>query len=371
MSTCVALSARWCTLITRCTMGISRPSVLNTTAGRGGRGGTQVCSQGEEGWGGWGGGRRRCRAEQQSPAPAQRTPISPAPQPPQRPGSKPQPKPGPHPPRTDVPRVHGALRLVQEEDVAAVEARLHAAAQHHHHLRGGSRSGVGWGSEGSIASAAAAGWQGARRAPPLLACSCAPAVPCSPAGTPPRSHSSWRWMPRRPTSGRPQQASKAAAGQRASSRSSSGSGGGTRRRLAAGAQHQRLPDHQGAGDDHACRVANVGTTMMQAGARVGRQSAGDAAATERSRRACAAAAAPRLMVCSRNCRLFMRPMSARKSMVARITSSSSHQAACRRAAVDRRWRRRVARRQAGRLAGPCSAVAQAPGERDRLYFRTC
>ena len=33
MSTWEVLAARWCTLITRCTMGISRPSVLNTTAG--------------------------------------------------------------------------------------------------------------------------------------------------------------------------------------------------------------------------------------------------------------------------------------------------------------------------------------------------
>ena len=42
---------------------------------------------------------------------------------------------------TDVPRLNRLLGLVEEQDVAPVEAGLHAAAQNNHHLRGGAANG--------------------------------------------------------------------------------------------------------------------------------------------------------------------------------------------------------------------------------------
>ena len=123
MSRLLLLSARWCTLTIRCTMGISRPSVLNTTAGGqkcGGGGEHQQEQSCVEGWPkvsrwwrypGRQGSRRAGRA---------------------RGAAK----------HTDVPRLGRLPGLVEEEDVAAIEAGLHAAAQHHHHLRGTRGRGV-------------------------------------------------------------------------------------------------------------------------------------------------------------------------------------------------------------------------------------
>lgn len=143
MSMLLLLAARWCVLMMRCTMGISRPSVLNTTARRHNTWGDAVTT----GLFVWcrslcradhcsrsallavGGQAGTCNSLKSGGATAQRRLLQAwvtrvAPQ--QR-------------PRTDVACRWGPLGLVQEQDVAAIEAWLHAAAEHHHNLHGAAR----------------------------------------------------------------------------------------------------------------------------------------------------------------------------------------------------------------------------------------